>query len=93
MIVEQDIGRVPRLASEHAQVIIFNIMLQGTFEEYIVDRLMEKLQVLAQGTSRALDTARPGDADVVFVHSRAAEENFVSEGFGVKRYPVIRILC
>ena len=45
MIVEQRIGRVQRLASEHANVSIFNIMLQGTFEEYIVGRLMEKLQM------------------------------------------------
>ena len=47
------------------------------------------VKVLAQGTSRALDTARHGDADVVFVHSKAAEEKFLSEGFGVKRYPVM----
>ena len=45
MIVEQRIGRVQRLASEHASVGIINIMLRGTFEEYIVGRLMEKLQM------------------------------------------------
>lgn len=45
MIVEQRIGRIQRLASEHASVCIFNIILQGTFEEYIVGRLMEKLQM------------------------------------------------
>ena len=45
MIVEQRIGRVQRLASEHAKVGIFNIILEGTFEEYIVARLMEKLQL------------------------------------------------
>ena len=45
MIVEQRIGRIQRLASEHASVAIFNITLQGTFEEYIVGRLMEKLQM------------------------------------------------
>jgi len=45
MIVEQRIGRVQRLASEHAKVCIFNITLRGTFEEYIVGRLMEKLQL------------------------------------------------
>ena len=45
MIVEQRIGRVQRFASEHANVGIFNIMLRGTFEEYIVGRLMEKLQM------------------------------------------------
>jgi len=45
MIVEQRIGRVQRLASKHASVAIFNVMLRGTFEEYIVGRLMEKLQM------------------------------------------------
>jgi superfamily II DNA or RNA helicase len=45
MIVEQRIGRVQRLASDHAHVSIFNVMLRGTFEEYIVGRLMEKLQM------------------------------------------------
>jgi superfamily II DNA or RNA helicase len=45
MIVEQRIGRIQRLASEHKSVAIFNIMLAGTFEEYIVGRLMEKLQL------------------------------------------------
>ncbi len=47
------------------------------------------VKVVAQGTGQALDTARRGDADVVFVHAKAAEEKFVSEGFGVKRFPVM----
>src|SRR5438477_11397905 len=47
------------------------------------------VKVVAQGTGQALDTARRGDADVVFVHARSAEENFLAEGFGVKRYPVM----
>lgn len=45
MIVEQRIGRVQRLASDHAHVSIYNVTLRGTFEEYIVGRLMEKLQM------------------------------------------------
>lgn len=45
MIVEQRIGRIQRLASEHANVTILNITLSGTFEEYIVGRLMEKLHM------------------------------------------------
>jgi hypothetical protein len=47
MIVEQRIGRVQRLASQHASVSILNIILKDTFEEYIVGRLMEKLQMAA----------------------------------------------
>jgi tungstate transport system substrate-binding protein len=47
------------------------------------------VKVIAQGTGQALDTARRGDADVAFVHARAAEEKFVQEGAGVKRFPVM----
>src|SRR4026207_390547 len=47
------------------------------------------VKVVAQGTGQALATARRGDADVVFVHAKPAEEKFLSEGFGVKRYPVM----
>lgn len=45
MVVEQRIGRIQRLGSPHEKVIIFNIVLENTFEEYVVGRLMEKLQL------------------------------------------------
>jgi tungstate transport system substrate-binding protein len=48
-----------------------------------------KVRVVALGTGQALDLARRGDADVVFVHAKAAEEKFLAEGQGVKRYPVM----
>jgi tungstate transport system substrate-binding protein len=44
---------------------------------------------VALGTGQALDLARRGDADVVFVHARAAEEQFLQEGHGVQRFPVM----
>jgi tungstate transport system substrate-binding protein len=47
------------------------------------------VKVVAQGTGQALDTGRRGDADVVFVHAKSAEEKFLAEGEGVKRYPVM----
>jgi tungstate transport system substrate-binding protein len=47
------------------------------------------VRVVALGTGQALDTARRGDADVVFVHDKAAEEKFVAEGFGVDRREVM----
>jgi tungstate transport system substrate-binding protein len=46
-------------------------------------------KVIAQGTGQALETARRGDADVVFVHDAEAEDRFVAEGHGLKRYPVM----
>ena len=48
-----------------------------------------KVRVVALGTGQALDLARRGDADVIFVHAKAAEEKFLAEGSGVKRYPVM----
>jgi tungstate transport system substrate-binding protein len=47
------------------------------------------VRVVALGTGQALDVGRRGDADVVFVHDRAAEERFVREGFGVERRHVM----
>jgi tungstate transport system substrate-binding protein len=47
------------------------------------------VRVVALGTGQALDTGRRGDADVVFVHDRVAEEKFVAEGFGVDRREVM----
>jgi tungstate transport system substrate-binding protein len=47
------------------------------------------VKVVAQGTGQALDTARRGDADVLFVHAKADEEKFVAERFGLRRQPVM----
>jgi tungstate transport system substrate-binding protein len=64
----------------------------GLFE-YLLPIFKQKtgttVKVLAQGTGQALDTARRGDADVVFVHAKSAEEKFLAEGEGVKRFPVM----
>jgi len=48
-----------------------------------------EVRVVALGTGQALDMARRGDADVVFVHAKAAEEKFIAEGYGVTRQPVM----
>ncbi|MBV5262739.1 substrate-binding domain-containing protein [Pinisolibacter aquiterrae] len=48
-----------------------------------------EVKIVAQGTGQALDTGRRGDADVVFVHAKAAEEKFLSEGFSKERKPVM----
>ncbi|HET7731950.1 MAG TPA: substrate-binding domain-containing protein [Usitatibacter sp.] len=47
------------------------------------------VRVVAVGTGQALDLGRRGDADVVLVHDREAEERFVREGFGVRRHDVM----
>jgi tungstate transport system substrate-binding protein len=47
------------------------------------------IKVVALGTGQALDMARRGDADVLFVHDKQAEEKFVADGFGIKRFDVM----
>jgi len=47
------------------------------------------IKVVALGTGQALDMGRRGDADVLFVHDREAEDKFVANGFGIKRFPVM----
>jgi len=48
-----------------------------------------QVKVVALGTGQALDVGRRGDADVVFVHDRPAEDRFVAEGWGVGRRDVM----
>jgi tungstate transport system substrate-binding protein len=48
-----------------------------------------EVRVVAQGTGQALETGRRGDADVVFVHARELEDQFVEEGHGVERHDVM----
>ncbi|MGC2056295.1 MAG: substrate-binding domain-containing protein [Pseudolabrys sp.] len=47
------------------------------------------VKVLSQGTGQALDSGRRGNADVVFMHAKSAEQKFLAEGQGVKRFPVM----
>jgi tungstate transport system substrate-binding protein len=47
------------------------------------------VKVVAVGTGQALDIGRRGDADVVFVHDKAAEEKFMAEGFAERRFDVM----
>jgi tungstate transport system substrate-binding protein len=60
---------------------------------YLLPRFSEAsgiaVKVVAVGTGQALDIGRRGDADVVFVHDRPAEEKFLAEGFSTRRYDVM----
>jgi tungstate transport system substrate-binding protein len=60
---------------------------------YLLPRFTEssgiRVKVVAVGTGQALDIGRRGDADVVFVHDKPAEEKFLGEGFATKRYDVM----
>lgn len=48
-----------------------------------------KVHVVAVGTGQALEIGRRGDADVLFVHDRVAEDKFVAEGYGSYRLDVM----
>lgn len=48
-----------------------------------------QVRVVALGTGQALDVGRRGDADVVFVHDKAAEDKFIADGYGVERKEVM----
>jgi tungstate transport system substrate-binding protein len=87
-------GVTPALAQNQSIVVASTTSTQdsGLFD-YILP-LFEKeagidVKIVAQGTGQALDTGRRGDADVVFVHAKAQEEEFIQEGFGVKRSDVM----
>jgi tungstate transport system substrate-binding protein len=85
---------VPAVAQERSIVVASTTSTQdsGLFG-YLLPIFKAKtnidVKVIAQGTGQALDTARRGDADVVFVHAKPQEEKFVADGFGVKRYDVM----
>ena len=48
-----------------------------------------RVKVIAKGTGAAIRDGMDGNVDVIFVHARAREENFISEGYGTKRYAVM----
>lgn len=66
---------------------------QSGLFKFLLPRFEEKsgitVKVVALGTGQALDTGRRGDADVMFVHDKVAEEKFVAEGYGVERKEVM----
>ncbi|WP_298377259.1 substrate-binding domain-containing protein [Azospirillum sp.] len=47
------------------------------------------VRVVAKGTGQAIDLAKRGDADVLFVHHKPSEDKFVAEGFAAERKPVM----
>jgi tungstate transport system substrate-binding protein len=64
----------------------------GLFDELLpkfADASGIEVRVVAVGTGQAIELARKGDADVLFVHHKPSEEKFVAEGFGVERHEVM----
>ena len=59
--------------------------LLGEVNAAFEDRFGVSVEAVAQGTAAALETARNGDADVVLVHARSLEDDFIRDGYGVNR--------
>ncbi len=46
-----------------------------------------KLEIISNGTGAAIKLGETGDADVLLVHAKASEEEFITKGFGIERIP------
>ena len=88
-------GRVSNVAAADRSIVVASTTStqDSGFFDYILPIVKERtgiaVKVIAQGTGQALDTGRRGDADVVFVHAKAAELQFLADGESLKRYPVM----
>ncbi len=63
---------------------LFSVLLPAFKKDTNID-----VKVVAVGTGQAIDIAKRGDADVLFVHDKETEEAFVRDGFGLKRLDVM----
>ena len=63
-------------------------LLDVLLPELLKDTGIE-VKVVAKGTGAAIRDGEDGNVDVIFVHAKAREEEFVAKGFGTKRYPVM----
>jgi tungstate transport system substrate-binding protein len=94
LLVGLGLWALPTLADERFIVVVSTTSTQdsGLFD-YLLPLFTRKMgievRVVAKGTGQAIDLAKKGDADVLFVHDKKSEEKFVADGFGVKRFEVM----
>jgi tungstate transport system substrate-binding protein len=90
-------GATPALAQAAPQTTIVMASTTSTEQSGLFGHLLPAftqapglgVKVVAVGTGQAIDMARRGDADVLFVHDQKAEEKYVAEGYAPRRYPVM----
>jgi tungstate transport system substrate-binding protein len=88
-------GSAPALRAEPASIVVASTTSteQSGLFKHLLPLFEAKsgiaVKVVALGTGQALDAARRGDADVVLVHDRPAEEKFLAEGFATQRRDVM----
>ena len=66
---------------------LYDTGLWGYLEPMFEKKYNVELDIMYAGTGKALEYGRRGDVDVITVHSKASEEQFVADGYGVKRVP------
>ncbi len=88
----QEPAPVPPLASAGRLRVatttsLYDTGLWGYLEPMFEEEYNVELDVLYAGTGKALEWGLRGDVDVITVHSRSREEQFVDEGYGLERVP------
>lgn len=89
------LGTAPGARAEPASIVVASTTSteQSGLFKHLLPAFEAKtgiaVKVVALGTGQALDAARRGDADVVLVHDRPAEEKFLAEGFATQRQDVM----
>ncbi|HEY48677.1 MAG TPA: solute-binding protein [Dehalococcoidia bacterium] len=66
---------------------LYDTGLWGYLEPMFEDKHGVEVDVLYAGTGKALEWGTRGDVDVITVHSKAQEEQFVADGYGLERVP------
>ena len=66
---------------------LYDTGLWSYLEPMFEEQYGVELDVMYAGTGKALEYGRRGDVDIITVHSRAREEAFIAEGYGVERVP------
>ena len=57
--------------------------------EIFTNKYSIKVQVLSQGTGQAIRTAKEGNVEILLVHHKNSELDFMSKGYGIKRYEIM----
>ena len=66
---------------------LYDTGLWGYLEPMFEEQYGVELDVMYAGTGKALEYGQRGDVDIITVHSKAREEAFIAEGYGVERVP------
>ena len=66
---------------------LYDTGLWGYLEPMFEEQYDVELDIMYAGTGKALEYGRRGDVDVITIHSKAREEQFIAEGYGVERVP------